>query len=98
LWSIIFLPSFLREKFFLYDKSVNQSFGGGSYDGSKSPKRTHSYKLGDDRPGTAKDKTVESLKVGGKSYQRPGTAPSGGTGVYVPRWLFASVNLLIVSY
>lgn len=67
-----------------YDKSVNQSFGGGSYDGSKSPKRTHSYKLGDDRPGTAKDKTVESLKVGGKSYQRPGTAPSGGKRVPIP--------------
>lgn len=67
-----------------YDKSVNQSFGGGSYDGSKSPKRTHSYKLGDDRPGTAKDKTVESLKVGGKSYQRPGTAPSGGKRVPMP--------------
>ncbi|CAC5375075.1 unnamed protein product [Mytilus coruscus] len=70
-----------------YDVSANRSFGGGSFDGSKSPKppsKTHSYKLADDRPGTAKDRTVESLKVSGRIYQRPGTAPAAGRKVPVP--------------
>lgn len=70
-----------------YDETVNNSFGGGSFDRSKSPNvtmKTNAYKWADDRPATAKDRTVESLKVSGKSYQRPGTAPSGGRKVPVP--------------
>lgn len=70
-----------------YDATANRSFGGGSFDGSKSPKppsKAHSYKMADDRPGTAKDRTVESLKVSGRIYQRPGTAPAAGKKVPVP--------------
>lgn len=62
-----------------YDASVNRSFGGGNFDGSKSPKppsKGHSYKWADDRPSTATDRTGQSSRGTGAAARRPGTAPA----------------------